>query len=84
MTEKLSDTDERDCIEWILTFGNDFSAIFGWIQGRGVEQYIRDNGWGNAEWQADRILRKMVKAGYIVPAPKLPHFAIVKRASAAN
>lgn len=79
MSEKLDVTDERECMRWILAYSAEFTAIFGWIQGRGVEQFIRNNGWGNAEWQTQTILKKLAKSGHIKLDAKHPHrFTILK------
>lgn len=42
-----------------------FNAIFNRLRDRGIEQFIRPNGWGNLEWQSRRILKRMAAAKQI-------------------
>jgi hypothetical protein len=41
------------------------SDLFERMEQAGVEQFIRDNGWGNLEWQAAAILKRLERDGRI-------------------
>ena len=59
----------------VLGENADFYAICHCLRSSGVEQYIRDNGWGNLEWQADRLLIAFQKEG-ILKRTKQGHYEL--------
>lgn len=65
MTEKLSPESKATLIQFILTEAKNWQAVADKVRALGVSQFIRDNGWGNVEWQTHQLLMSMARDGLI-------------------
>lgn len=66
MSEKLGKLAKEIAEQFVVeqSAGN-WYAVAHKVSLLGVEQYIRDNGWGNVEWQTRSLLKGMEKRGVI-------------------
>jgi hypothetical protein len=54
-----------DVARFAVKAGANFVTLCECLRNNGVEQYFRANGWGNLEWQADKLLKQFEREGVL-------------------